>query len=39
MGLRGKSSNDTNNITGSKDKEDNNNSEEDNINFSTQLKK
>lgn len=39
MGLRGKSSNDTNNTTDSKDKEDNNNSEEDNINFSTQLKK
>lgn len=39
MGLRGKSSNDTNNTTDSTDKEDNNNSEEDIINFSTQLKK
>lgn len=39
MGLRGKSSNDTNNTTDTTDKEDNNNSEEDIINFSTQLKK
>ena len=40
MGLSGKSSNDTkNDTTGNADKEDDNNSEEDSINFSTQLKK